>query len=66
MIREIEYTGVFDITKYVDQYNDKIGWTEAFRQAISDAEKAGGGVIYVPPGKYSTFSIQLKSNMTVL
>lgn len=63
MIREIEYTGVFDITKYVDQYNNKIGWTEAFRQAISDAEKAGGGVIYVPPGKYSIFSIQLKSNM---
>ena len=38
MIREIEYTGVFDITKYVDQYNNKIGWTDVFRQAISDAE----------------------------
>ena len=39
--------------------------TEAFRAAIQAAKAAGGGTIYVPPGKYISGPIELFSNMTL-
>ena len=39
--------------------------TEAFRSAIKAAKAAGGGTIYVPPGKYISGPIDLFSNMTL-
>jgi polygalacturonase len=39
--------------------------TEAFRSAIQAAKTAGGGTIYVPPGRYISGPIELFSNMTL-
>jgi polygalacturonase len=36
--------------------------TEAFKAAFSAAEKAGGGRVVVPPGKWISGAIHLKSN----
>lgn len=72
-MNEIFY-GCFNIRNYFSKSSEekpcndgmeKEDWTSAFVSAIEAAEKAGGGIIYVPPGKYRTFSIQLKSNMTL-
>jgi polygalacturonase len=38
---------------------------DAFRAAIQAAKAAGGGTIYVPPGKYKSGPIELYSNMTL-
>src|ERR1039458_7274723 len=39
--------------------------TDAFRATIPAAKSAGGGTIYVPPGKYISGPIELFSNMTL-
>src|SRR4051812_26297575 len=39
--------------------------TAAFEKAIASCEKAGGGTVYVPPGKYLTGTIALKSHVTL-
>ncbi len=39
--------------------------TEAFRKAIQAAKAAGGGTIYVPPGKDESGPIELFTNMTL-
>jgi polygalacturonase len=39
--------------------------TEAFRAAIQAAKAAGGGTVYVPPGKYVTGPIEFVSNMVL-
>ena len=57
--------GIYNIRDYRDRSKDNTDWTEAFRAAVSDAEKEGGGIVYVPVGKYATYSIQLKSNITL-
>jgi len=38
-------------------------WTDCFAQAIAELHKAGGGVLTVPTGEYSTGPIELCSNM---
>ena len=40
-------------------------WTSAFAQAFAEAEKQGGGTVYVPAGTYPTRSIELKSHTTL-
>jgi polygalacturonase len=37
----------------------------AIHQAILAADKAGGGTVVLPPGKYLSFSIRLRSNITL-
>lgn len=37
--------------------------TDAFRKAISEVEKAGGGIVFVPNGVFRTGTIELKSNV---
>jgi polygalacturonase len=39
--------------------------TGAFQAAVADAKAAGGGTIYVPPGRYRSGPIELGSNMTL-
>lgn len=39
--------------------------TEAINKAIDAAAATGGGTIYFPAGKYLSFSIRLKSNITL-
>jgi polygalacturonase len=39
--------------------------TEAINRAIDAAALSGGGTVYFPAGKYLSFSIHLKSNITI-
>lgn len=41
------------------------GWSGAFEEAVAALEREQGGTILVPPGIYETYSIELKSNMTL-
>lgn len=43
---------VFDVTQYGARGDDVSDNTHAFATAIATAEAAGGGVVYVPAGKY--------------
>jgi hypothetical protein len=40
--------------------------TAAFRGAIADCADSGGGTVVVPPGRYLTGTIRLKSNITLV
>jgi len=56
---------LFNIVDYGAKKDASMPATEAFRGAIAAAKAAGGGTIYVPPGRYSTGPIELFSNMTL-
>lgn len=56
---------LFNIVAYGAKSDASAPATEAFRRAIQAAKAAGGGTIYVPPGKYATGPIELFSNMTL-
>ena len=56
---------VFNIVDFGAKRDASSPATEAFRRAIEAAKAAGGGTIYVPPGKYTTGPIELFSNMTL-
>ncbi len=56
---------VFNVADYGAKRDGSALATDAFRQAIAAARAAGGGTIYVPPGKYSSGPIELFSNMTL-
>ena len=56
---------LFNIADYGAKRDASAPATDAFRQAIQAAKAAGGGTIYVPPGKYSSGPIELFSNMTL-
>lgn len=40
--------------------------TDAINKTIEAAASAGGGTIYFPAGKYLTFTVRMKSNITLL
>src|ERR1035437_1460160 len=54
---------LFNIADYGAKRDGAVLATEALRQAIQAAKAAGGGTIYVPPGKYISGPIELFSNM---
>ena len=56
---------LFNITDYGAGKDASAPATDAFRQAVEAAKAAGGGTIYVPPGKYTSGPIELFSNMTL-
>ena len=56
---------LFNIVDYGARRDGSVPATEAFRQAIQAAKAAGGGTIYVPPGRYTSGPIELFSNMTL-
>lgn len=56
---------VFNIVDYGARKDGSGAATDAFRRAIQAAKAAGGGTIYVPPGKYTSGPIELFSNMTL-
>ena len=56
---------LFNIVDYGAKRDGSASATDAFRQAIAAAKVAGGGTIYVPPGRYSSGPIELFSNMTL-
>ena len=55
----------FLITKYGAVADGKTLSTEAFRKAIEDCHKKGGGRVVVPKGEFLTGAIHLKSNVNL-
>src|SRR5215470_13901595 len=55
----------FEITRYGAKEGGKTDNTEAFRKAIDEAARAGGGRVVVPEGVFLTGAIHLKSNVNL-
>ncbi len=55
----------FEITRYGAVGDGVKDSTEAIRAAIAAANKAGGGRVVVPPGRFLTGAIHLKSNVNL-
>jgi len=55
----------FKITKYGAVGDGKTDSTEAFRKAIDECNKKGGGRVVVPVGEFLTGAIHLKSNVNL-
>src|SRR5262245_5044993 len=53
----------FDITRYGAIGDGQTNCTAAFREAIAQCHKAGGGTVIVPAGTFLTGPIHLKSNV---
>jgi len=56
---------LFNIMDYGARNDGSAPATSAIRSAIEAAKKAGGGTIYIPPGKYVTGPIELVSNLVL-
>jgi polygalacturonase len=56
---------VFTITNYGAVDDSTISSTDAFRRAIADCRKAGGGIVRVPAGHFLTGPIDMVDNMTL-
>jgi len=56
----------FEITRFGAKEGGKIDNTEAFRKAIDEAARAGGGRVTVPGGVFLTGAIHLKSNVNLV
>src|SRR5262245_61685729 len=57
--------GTFDVRSYGAKGDGKTLDTEAINQAVEAAAAAGGGTVRFPVGTYLSFSIRLKSNVTL-
>lgn len=57
--------GILNIREFAGLSREGADWTEAFRAAVDRAYAAGGGVIFVPAGKYPSGSIRLRSRITL-
>jgi polygalacturonase len=56
---------VFTITNYGAVDDPRISSADAFRRAIADCQKAGGGIVRVPAGHFLTGPIDMVDNMTL-
>jgi polygalacturonase len=56
---------VFTITDYGAKDDPTVSNTDAFRRAIDDCQKAGGGIVRVPAGHFLTGPIDMVDNMTL-
>jgi len=56
----------FAVSKYGAKGDGKTDCTDAFRRAIDEASRAGGGRVVVPAGVYLSGAIHLKSNVNVV
>lgn len=58
-------SNTFDVRRFgaTGQRADKA--TKAIQDAIDACAKAGGGVVYVPPGEYTTGAVELKNNVNL-
>ena len=55
----------FHITKFGARGDGHADCTAAFRSAIGACSTAGGGVVVVPPGRFATGPIHLRSNVNL-
>jgi len=58
-------TGTFDVKSHGATGDGKTFDTAAINKAIDTAAAAGGGVVVFPAGNYLSYSIHLKSNITL-
>jgi polygalacturonase len=56
---------VFNVVDYGAKNDGSANAADAFRAAIAAANKAGGGTVFVPAGRYISGPIELFSNMTL-
>ena len=56
----------FPVTKYGAKSGGRIDCTDAFRKAIDEASRAGGGRVIVPAGVWLSGAIHLKSNVNLV
>ena len=56
---------VYDVRAYGARGDSATLDTDAINRAIEAAAAAGGGTVHFPAGKYSSFSIHLRSNVTL-
>jgi polygalacturonase len=56
---------VFNVRDYGAAADGRTKDTRAIKDAIEACGRAGGGMVYFPPGSYLTGAIQLKSNLTL-
>ena len=56
---------VFDVTRYGAKGDGKTKSTDAIQRAVDGCFEAGGGTVYLPPGKHLSGPITLKSNVTL-
>ena len=57
--------GNFDVRQYGAKGDGKTLDTAAINKAVEAASDAGGGTVYFPAGTYMSYSIRLKSNITL-
>jgi polygalacturonase len=57
--------GVYNILDYNAKPDGITSATDAFKNAIKDCSDNGGGIVFIPAGKFLTGPIHLKSNMTL-
>src|SRR5918995_3533029 len=55
----------FHLTRFGAKGDGRMDCTSAFRRAIDQCAKAGGGKVVVTPGTYLTGAIHLKSNVNL-
>lgn len=56
---------VFDVRAYGATGDGHTTDSPAINRAIEAAAAAGGGVVYLPPGRYASYSIRLKSHIVL-
>jgi polygalacturonase len=61
-----DHATYFNVKHYGAKGDSATFDTDAINKAIEAAASAGGGTVYFPAGEYLSFSIHLKSNITLL
>jgi polygalacturonase len=64
--KEINTRGFYNILDFGAKGDSTTLATDAINKAIETASSAGGGTIFFPAGDFLSFSIHLKSNITLL